>query len=130
MRYFDHDRTRRSCQGLASNVESERAHYLYSPRIRERLSEKSASNGPSEDLAAIRSTKWTEKPLLGGPVRLCWERLRDFSDSLRRGLLGNWKTLLGHCPNAGRDKSPLYVTTISDHDPLLRSPTTRRRKRP
>ena len=28
MRYFDHDWTRRSCQGLASSVESERAHCL------------------------------------------------------------------------------------------------------
>ena len=28
MRYFDHDWTRRRCQGLASNVESERAHCL------------------------------------------------------------------------------------------------------
>jgi hypothetical protein len=33
-----------------------------------RLSEKGTSNSPSEDLAAIRSTKWTEKLLLGGPL--------------------------------------------------------------
>ena len=33
-----------------------------------RLSEKGTSNGPSEDLAAIRSAKWTEKPLLGDPL--------------------------------------------------------------
>ena len=34
-----------------------------------RLSEKGTSNGPSEDLAAtIRSTKWTKKLLLGGPL--------------------------------------------------------------
>ena len=30
--------------------------------------------------------KWTEKSLPGGPVRLRWERLRDFSDSLSRQL--------------------------------------------
>src|SRR5215207_6185745 len=36
--------------------------------VSERLSEKSTSNGPSEDLAAIRSAKWTEKPFLGGPL--------------------------------------------------------------
>jgi len=54
----------------------------------ERLSEKGTSNGPSEDLAAIRSAKWTEN-LPRRPVRLRWERLRDFSDSLRGRLLGN-----------------------------------------
>jgi hypothetical protein len=41
---------------------------LYSPSCRERLSEKGTSNSPSEDLAAIRSAKWTEKPLPGGPL--------------------------------------------------------------
>ena len=39
------------------------------PRIRLlRLSEKGTSNSPSENLAAIRSAKWTEKPLLGDPL--------------------------------------------------------------
>jgi hypothetical protein len=33
-----------------------------------RLSEKGTSKSPSEDLAAIRSAKWTEKPLLGDPL--------------------------------------------------------------
>jgi hypothetical protein len=61
------------------------------PRISHaRLSEKGTSNSPSEDLAAIRSTKWAEKYLLGRPVRLRWERLRDFSDSLSR-ILGAYR---------------------------------------
>ena len=43
-----------------------------------------------------------------------------FSDSFRKCVLGNWKILLGHCPNAGRDKSPIYLTAICGHDPLLK----------
>ena len=35
MRYFDLDWTRRLCQGLASNIESDWAHCLYSPRFRD-----------------------------------------------------------------------------------------------
>src|SRR5215204_2574405 len=45
-------------------------HYPTHPfrTVSERLSEKGTSNSPSEDLAAIRSAKWTEKPLLGDPL--------------------------------------------------------------
>ena len=78
-------------------------HTLYSPRIREgcsgsigtfrpvseRLSEKGTSNGPSEDLAAIRRPKWTEMPLLGGPLGYAGSASETFRTVSRRGLLGN-----------------------------------------
>ncbi len=51
-----------------------------------RLSEKGTSNGPSEDLAAIRSAKWTEKPFLGGPLGYAGSA----SETFRTVSLGNW----------------------------------------
>ncbi len=57
------------------------------PRISAlRLSEKGTSNGPSEDLAAIRSAKWTEKPFLGGPLGYAGSA----SETFRTVSLGNW----------------------------------------
>src|SRR5215210_4479261 len=43
------------------------------------------------------------------PVRLCWERLRDFSDSLRREILGNPYSARRIVMREDQGKGPLHA---------------------
>src|SRR5215211_5507075 len=59
-----------------------------------RLSEKGTSNGPSEDLVPIRSTKWPEEPLLGSPSGCAGSASETFRTvSLGNPLSGDSATL-------------------------------------